>query len=323
MRGIVLVLCLFMASMQLSAVDNERQEYIDQWKGVAMKQMKLHGIPASITLAQGILESRSGQSQLTLKSNNHFGIKCHDWKGKKVYADDDKKNECFRKYKNADQSFEDHSQFLLRKRYAGLFDLKKSDYKGWARGLRKAGYATDPAYAKLLIKLIEDHELHQYDKMVLKGKYVEVEEEEIVQLEEKKNTRKKPKTKQPTGEESSTVIDLSNAYKVKVHKNRIKYVVAKEGDRVEDIADAMELAYWQLTRYNDLGQRKTLTEGEVLFIQPKRNSASKASHTVRDGETLISISQTYGVKLKKIAKYNNLELDAVVKSGMKLKLKKK
>jgi flagellum-specific peptidoglycan hydrolase FlgJ len=215
----LLFIVLFQSAFSIDDVSTDRTKYIERWKDVAMKQMKLHGIPASITLAQGILESRNGQSELTQKSNNHFGIKCHSWKGKKVYADDDKKNECFRKYKNANQSFEDHSQFLLRKRYASLFELKKSDYKGWARGLRKAGYATDPAYAKLLIKLIEQNELTQYDKKVLKGKYIESPDsvEEIVM-----DSSKPEKPKKAINLETTSVINLVYYYDVKQHSNNIK-----------------------------------------------------------------------------------------------------
>jgi len=326
MRGIFVALLMLMGSFQLTAdnvgENDSRKRYIQQWKNEAMKQMKVHGIPASITLAQGILESRSGQSELTVKSNNHFGIKCHStWKGKKVYADDDKKNECFRKYKNAGQSFEDHSQFLLKKRYAGLFELKKSDYKGWAKGLKKAGYATDPAYARLLIKLIEDNELYKYDKMVLKGKYQEpIEEEpaEEIVLQETKSTKHKT-----TVREGTTVINLVKSYNVRLHKNNIKYIVANGGESVETVADILDLGHWQLTRYNDLGSRKILKEGEQIFIQPKRNSAAQGSHKVQSGDTLLSISQSYGVKLNKLVKYNNIEADSKLKTGSTIKLKKK
>jgi len=142
-----------------------RNEYIDSWKNVAIEEMEEHGIPASITLAQGILESGNGNSELARGANNHFGIKCHGWDGKGVYMDDDKVGECFRKYKNAQASFEDHSAFLTKRgRYSSLFDLKTTDYKGWAKGLRKAGYATNPKYATLLIDLIEINHLYQYDK---------------------------------------------------------------------------------------------------------------------------------------------------------------
>lgn len=143
---------------------NNALEYIAYFKQTAVKEMQLFNIPASITLAQGILESGSGKGRLARVANNHFGIKCHDWKGARIYHDDDKDQECFRKYKNPNQSFRDHSEFLAyRKRYAGLFKLKPDDYKRWAKGLRKAGYATDPKYPKKLITLIERYELYKFD----------------------------------------------------------------------------------------------------------------------------------------------------------------
>jgi flagellum-specific peptidoglycan hydrolase FlgJ len=147
-------------------------QYIDVYKDIAMKEMQTYGIPASITLAQGILESGSGKGRLAVKANNHFGIKCHGWDGKKIYHDDDEKQECFRKYKSAETSFRDHSLFLAnRKRYSNLFNLKISDYKNWAKGLRKAGYATDRKYPQKLISLIERYSLQEYDKKVLGDDY--------------------------------------------------------------------------------------------------------------------------------------------------------
>ncbi len=310
---------LITASYAVDGGGEARQQYITKWKDVAMQQMTIHGIPASITLAQGILESRNGQSTLTVKSNNHFGIKCHDWKGKKVYADDDKKNECFRKYKSAGQSFEDHSQFLLRKRYADLFKLKPDNYKGWAKGLKKAGYATDPSYAKLLIKIIEQHELYKYDKLVLKGNFEYSPPDEIIAVNEKK---KKDKRNDKMASSSSRVIDLTSSYNIKKHKNRIKYVLAKKGDSIEGIAESLDLGYWQLARYNDLGKRKQLKEGEVIFIQPKRNSSKTKTHKVVDGETLLSISQLYGVKMKKLEKYNGIRKSEKLAVGKVILLKK-
>ena len=146
-------------------VINTPLEYISYFKSVAINEMLLYGIPASITLAQGILESSSGKGRLARLANNHFGIKCHTWNGDKIYHDDDEAQECFRKYKDPNTSYRDHSEFLAnRKRYSGLFKLKITDYKGWAKGLRKAGYATDPKYPKKLISLIERYELHKFDK---------------------------------------------------------------------------------------------------------------------------------------------------------------
>ena len=159
-----LVLFLLIFSFQLSAQNMTRNEYVDKYKDEAIYQMKKYKIPASITLAQGILESGDGNSELAKKSNNHFGIKCHsDWEGDRVYHDDDKKNECFRKYNKVRDSFDDHSEFLLRPRYASLFEYALTDYKSWAKGLKKAGYATNPNYAKHLIKIIEENELHKLD----------------------------------------------------------------------------------------------------------------------------------------------------------------
>jgi len=153
-------------------VISSTSQYIDVYKDIAMKEMISYGIPASITLAQGILESGSGRGRLAAEANNHFGIKCHDWTGDKIYHDDDERQECFRKYISAETSFRDHSEFLVnRKRYAKLFELKKSDYKNWAKELRKAGYATDRKYPEKLISLIERYQLHQYDKMVLGNDY--------------------------------------------------------------------------------------------------------------------------------------------------------
>ena len=140
------------------------EEYIKAYKKVARREMRHHGIPASITLAQGILESGSGNSKLARKAHNHFGIKCtSDWHGRTMHADDDKPNECFRRYKNGAASYHDHSEFLMRKRYAALFELDRDDYEGWAKGLKKAGYATNPKYPQLLINVIEKHKLYKYD----------------------------------------------------------------------------------------------------------------------------------------------------------------
>jgi flagellum-specific peptidoglycan hydrolase FlgJ len=168
--------------------DDVKRNYIEQYHQVAIQEMSIYKIPASITLAQGVLESRSGTSELTTRSNNHFGIKCHKgWKGRKTYHDDDEKGECFRVYKNPINSFRDHSLFLtLRKRYEGLFELKITDYKRWAKGLKKAGYATDNAYPQKLITIIEEYELYKYDAMALgkKVKKIRVKEVNIPLVEE-------------------------------------------------------------------------------------------------------------------------------------------
>lgn len=318
---LIILMALLLNINAIAAADDARKRYIDTWSKTAMEQMVLHKIPASITLAQGILESRNGESDLTVRSNNHFGIKCHSsWTGKKVYADDDKKNECFRKYKNADQSFEDHSQFLLRKRYESLFQLKPNDYKGWARGLKKCGYATDPKYANLLIKLIEENDLTKYDKLVLSGKFETGESEMIA--DNPKEIKKKATKPKVIKESDEFVVDLVKAYNVKKHSNNIKYIVAHGGETVDQVAEKLELGDWQLNKYNDLEGRKKLKEGEVVFIQPKRNSSKTDVHTVKVGDTLRSISQKYGVKIKKLEQYNSVTRGSKLQVGSKIKLRK-
>ncbi len=259
-------------------------QYIEKYNELAVQEMTRTGIPASITLAQGILESGSGNSSLAVKANNHFGIKCHDWKGPSVRHDDDKKNECFRKYKSAERSYKDHSDFLTgRSRYAFLFELKPDDYKGWAKGLKKAGYATSPTYAKALIKVIEDNELYAYDKLALSGG---------------KSTRKRRagRSEVHTG-------------KRKIHyNNRVKYIVATSEDTYESLSEELYLLNWQLSKYNEKPAGSKLEEGEFVYIQPKRNKiyGPNKSHLVKEGETLYSISQKYAIKVNKLRKINKI-----------------
>ena len=264
-----------------------RKQYIEQYSKDAITQMHKHKIPASITMAQGILESSNGNSRLAVNGNNHFGIKCHNWDGKKIYEDDDKKNECFRKYDNVLASFEDHSLFLKKyNRYAFLFDLKITDYKSWAKGLKTAGYATNKKYADLLIKLIEENQLYELDKM---------EEAQRIVAESSRN--------------------------VYLHPNRIKYVISKEGETLLEIAKEFDMRLWQLYKYNDIENVYELTKGEKIFIQPKKNKGKVESHIVEDGESMRSISQFYGVKLKKLKRRNKHLSGFEIKSGFKIKLR--
>ncbi|KJS07588.1 MAG: hypothetical protein VR77_00775 [Flavobacteriales bacterium BRH_c54] len=279
-----------------------RSEYIETYKDDAIREMHRSGVPASITLAQGILESGDGNSPLAMYANNHFGIKCHSgWKGKTMHIDDDAKNECFRKYKSVYESFEDHSDFLTsRSRYAFLFELKVTDYKGWAKGLKKAGYATNPKYADLLIDLIEKHQLYEYDR------YAKVPSK----------TPKKGKTS------ATLASSASKKYTVKMHNN-IKHIVVKKGDTFYSIAKAFEMNEWQLYRYNDLNKSDVLEEGQILYLQPKRNKAQEDFHIVKSGDTMRSISQQYGVKLNKLYKKNNMIMGTQPIEGQKILLRKK
>ncbi|NUM49531.1 MAG: glucosaminidase domain-containing protein [Flavobacteriales bacterium] len=279
-----------------------RKDYIETFKDEAIKEMHRVGIPASITLAQGILESGDGNSVLAKYANNHFGIKCHNnWNGETFFMDDDEKNECFRKYESAYESYKDHSDFLTsRQRYAELFELKITDYKGWANGLKKAGYATNPKYADLLIKLIEDYNLYQFDTF---GK---APHKEFVHKKEHK-------------EKSITTVGIHN---ISI-KNRIKSTICKSADTPEKIAKEFDMAPWQIYRYNDINRGEPLTSGQVIYLQPKRNKAEIDSYTVLQNENMWEISQKHGVKLKKLYKYNNMVRGTQPKTGQVLKLQKR
>lgn len=305
---ILLLLILGLSSPAFAGGEKtDSQLYIEKWKDVAIAQMQEHGIPASITLAQGILESGNGKSMLSLEANNHFGIKCHNWKGPGVYKDDDKKNECFRKYRSANDSFEDHSEFLKKKRYEFLYDYKITDYKSWARGLKKAGYATDPSYAKRLIRLIEVNELHVYDR-VSSSKKTKV----------KQKTKPRYQQQRVPNTPDKEVIDLTAYRQVLKHPNEIKFVKAKAGDSIEEIAEDLDMAPWQIKRYNDLPTGHNYSGGETVYLQPKRNKSKTAYHLAIEGETLRSISQRYGVKLAKLAKYNSLSIDHALSKNTKV-----
>jgi flagellum-specific peptidoglycan hydrolase FlgJ len=198
--------------------------YVEDFKDVAIQEMKLYKIPASITLAQGILESGSGSGRLAVEANNHFGIKCHTgWIGGRIYHDDDEAQECFRTYNDASYSYRDHSLFLKdRSRYAGLFELEKDDYKGWANGLREAGYATDKRYPEKLISLIERYELYQYDNIAL-GKSVDERPRVIEEVKEKNTTSY---NKEYVVEKGDTLYRISKKYAITIEQlkklNRLK-----------------------------------------------------------------------------------------------------
>ncbi len=291
-------------------------QYIDTYKNIAIKKQKKYGIPASITLAQGILESGSGNSKLARKANNHFGIKCHKgWSGKKYYMDDDAKHECFRKYKKVEDSYSDHSKFLTQRgRYSFLFKYKTTDYKKWAYGLKKAGYATNPKYPQLLIKIIEKYNLDKYDK-----KYKN--KEGTVKTDNKK-------TKKP---DNSTAISIANYKQVKswssdrkVFKNNgAKLIIIEKGDTFNGLAEEFDIYRWQFRNYNELEKDHVLKIGEIIYIEKKKRKAEKKykTHVVKYGETMQRISQLYGVKLKQLYNINNLPKGIQVEKGTKIKLR--
>lgn len=279
-------------SAQKSAEVIARENYLKTYKDLAISEMKRSGIPASITLAQGMLESDNGNSELTKKAKNHFGIKCHNsWEGDKFYKDDDAKDECFRKYQNDEESFKDHTDFLVNgSRYKFLFESKSADYKEWAEGLKKAGYATNPKYPEMLIKIIEDNELFKFD---------DKDASKNIQLANIDN------------------VYLSSGNREIFLTNRIKAIKVREGDTFFKISKELDIMLWQLYKYNDLDKDSKLSIGQTLYIQPKRSKAEAKfeTHTVAQGETMQTISQLYGVKLKKLYKKNNLPVGSEIKVG--------
>lgn len=276
MKRISVLLALLAISISsFGQLLDRRLDYIDEYKNIAIREMNVYGIPASITLAQGILESADGQSQLAREANNHFGIKCHsNWEGERVYHDDDEDNECFRKYDNAEESYRDHSLFLKNgRRYAGLFALDPFDYKAWAEGLKDAGYATDRNYPERLIKIIEDYELFEYDHM----RY-----------------------------DSDEDLIVSGDHEIRTHESGLSYVIAREGDNWNRLSLEVDVEIDRLIEYNDFTWDTQLEEGMIIFLERKNRKGYTSNHRVGDGETMHSISQKYGMRLEQLYRRNRM-----------------
>lgn len=263
-------------------------DYIDTYSDIAIREMVDYGIPASITLAQGILESGVGKSRLAVEANNHFGIKCHnDWTGETITHDDDRRRECFRKYDNAEESFIDHSQFLKSKaRYSFLFELDRRDYKGWAKGLKQAGYATDKNYADRLVTLIEDLELSRFDDMA-------------------PSTEPAPK-----------------AEPIRIEEKNLKFVIVQKGESYFTIAKKYRIPFNLIYSYNDV--EKTARQpkpGDKVYLRPKNTSCKGCPpHTVKEGESMFSISQEYGIKIHSLYDLNSMSYDSTPYVGQVLML---
>jgi LysM repeat protein len=274
-------------------------QYIEQYSSLAVEEMYRSKIPASITLAQGILESGNGNSRLSKEANNHFGIKCKaSWTGPSIYEDDDAPQECFRKYATAADSYRDHSDFLLKnKRYAFLFDLDSKDYKAWAYGLKKAGYATNPQYPELLINFIEKHGLHKFD------------EAKATELELKENA-----------EEKAAIV---RTYGKEIIVNGVNAVTCKADDSYTQIALNYNLKVFQLYKYNDLLKDAECKSGDTVFLKPKKNKAEIDTYTFAAGDNMHLISQRFGIKLEKVLQRNGLVLDQQPKVGEILYLNSK
>jgi LysM repeat protein len=304
-----------------------RAMYIEKFKNAAINEMNRAGIPASITLAQGVLESDNGNSTLARKANNHFGIKCHDWTGKSMNMDDDEKNECFRKYKSVDESFRDHSEFLRNSsRYNSLFSLNRMDYKGWAKGLKKAGYATSKTYANDLIQIIEESNLHQYD-IAMVEKLTRRQKKEKARLEAKLRAEAEARN---INKPSDSIVEAPAEFTVNIEKhpvyvrNRRDFVMVKPGDTYNKLTQELNLLPWELAMFNEIDKNKPLVPGTELYLQPKRNQAARGYdvHIVQPGETLFTIAQKYGIKLKFLYKKNCMTEGSEPVVGQKLNLRK-
>jgi LysM repeat protein len=304
-----LLVIFLLFSLPIFAVEPEVKftgtDYVAKYKDDAIREMETYDIPASITLGQGMIESNYGNSELAKVANNHFGIKCHeDWTGETYTMNDDEPNECFRKYPTVLESFADHSKFLKsRQRYDFLFDLKITDYKGWAKGLKDAGYATDPTYADRLIAVIEQYKLYTYDK--------------------NKSFTAISVASDPASNDHPSVVESGTSVHEVRSINNSRYVVVKPGDTFEKIANEFEITVDQLHRCNDLDKDAKLEAGDILFIQSKRGKSFAPSHVVVAGETLHDISQKYGVRMKSLYKYNHLSVGTEPKVGDTVLLRKK
>ncbi|MDX2002626.1 MAG: LysM peptidoglycan-binding domain-containing protein [Chitinophagales bacterium] len=301
-RSFLLLLVFAMAPLGLFAQDGSPklkdmtiEEYIKKYADIAKSEMRRVGIPASITLAQGILESNFGNSELAKNANNHFGVKCHDnWSGKGYLMDDDAKRECFRVYESALESFMDHSNFIKsRERYAFLFELDVKDYKSWAKGLKNAGYATNPQYANLLIRIIEERNLSQFD------------------------------TADPSIKEIKSTEQLVERFNDKIFLfNNIKTVIVQPNQTIEDLAAQYHVDVRQLKKYNDWEEGDSLVMGTKIYLQPKRATGVEKTHTVKKGETIKTISQKQGIKISALLDKNHMEFGQEPEVGAVLCLKK-
>jgi LysM repeat protein len=315
---IATIIVLLASTIALEAQQDKRSSYIAKYKNMAIEQMRIYGVPASITLAQGCLESGNGESALAVNANNHFGIKCHNWNGATFKQNDDKKNECFRKYRDVKDSYKDHSEFLrYRDRYAFLFDLQPTDYKAWAYGLKKAGYATDPQYATTLIKIIEEYKLWEYDQEQTKDK----------------KGREKSLTVPPTPKMIEQPVNKSKArnshhYPVSLNRsvmsiNGVAYIVAQGIETYESIAREFNPFHNEILAYNELTEDVKIEPGTIVYIEAKKRKGAKHldKHICEAGETMYSLSQRFAIKLKYLYKYNNLQKGYEPEEGAILNLR--
>ncbi len=315
MYRIIFTILFSLASVTLKAQRISVEEYIAQFKDIAISEMKRTGVPASITLAQGILETENGNSELVKKSNNHFGIKCKStWTGESVTHDDDANGECFRAYTSANESYKDHSDFLkANKRYSALFNLDPVDYAGWAKGLKKAGYATNPKYPDLLIKYIEQYDLQQYSLIALDR----LPGSDMVITNDNKGPAPVEVVNDnpiPGNDISAAENDLAKITSV----NTIKCIFAKRGTSLLVIANKHKISLSKLMEFNDMAEERLLAKDQLIYLEKKAKSGEQEYYILLQGETLYDAAQKNAVQLKYLLEYNHVKADATLYPKTKL-----
>ena len=325
MRRLLFFLLLLPISLMAQKITVE--EYIETYKDIAMREMRDHKIPASITLAQGIIESGAGNSALAREAKNHFGIKCHkEWKGKTYTMDDDEKNECFRVYKNAEESFRDHSEFLTsRSRYADLFKLDIMDYRAWANGLKAAGYATNPSYASMLINRIELNKLYLYDQLAM-GQINEKEAEKEIELEEENAPEdiELELAYSPVDKSMYELVDMTVNKRFIYENNGVRFIYAKEGETPESLSKELRIRKRLLCQYNLVNRPDEMVfhHGDVVYLGKLRNNNRRVKNYVTDGsESVRDLALKFAVQPERLAKLNKLEKGKKFKAGQKVRLR--
>lgn len=328
MRKIVYLILTILICTNVLGQNKAYLDYIATYKDIAQQEMRKYGIPASITLAQGLLESGGGKSRLALEGNNHFGIKCQNvWTGETISHDDDAKGECFRKYPAAIESYEDHSKFLVsRPRYAFLFEFAPNDYKAWAFGLKQAGYASDPNYPARLIKIIEDYKLNaldsservkkeETDKTELPTQTTEAKVEKKTPNKESFFTRLFGKSTPAPKDENQEKIFADRIYIAEIDAfrthtvqkiNGVKCIIAKEGDSYASVADEFELYEKELLKANEVQYGATLIAGDIVYFSKKKKTASIENYIFKEGDTMYAISQLKGIRVRSLYRLNGL-----------------
>ena len=313
---IIIAILFALTSFNVAAQRTTIEEYVEQFKGIAMDEMKRTGVPAAITLAQGILESENGNGELVKKSNNHFGIKCKsNWAGESVTHDDDASGECFRAYNNAAESYRDHSNFLrANTRYGALFNLDPENYAAWAKGLKRAGYATNPRYPDLLIKFIEHYNLQQYSLAVLH----DLPKTDLAKKEEEKlnDIPADIKDEKPIVVNENKIADEEAGKLLTI--NNTTCVFAKKGTSLLLIAKNNNISLNKLMDFNDLTEEGILPADQYVFLHKKPKTGEKEFYIVRPGETVYDVAQINGIQLKYLLAYNDLNNGTEFSAGSKL-----